>query len=144
MGSIVLNRCSWGGVRLYLALECATSVYRGPTQLQNDVMPDFASTHQKVQLSPAMYHPMYQNRQLKDLKMIKFHRDHKVLQIVTKELACQLWETYSMAAVCIRGVRMEVMKLITLIIVSDVGEAVFTRSRQHWRSEARQLRIRPS
>jgi len=92
MGSIVLNqRCSWGGVRvrLYLALECAISVYSGPTQLKNEVLPEFTSTHQKVQLSPAMYHPIYQTIQLNDLKMIQFHRDHKVLQMIMKE-ACQL------------------------------------------------------
>jgi len=33
-------------------------------------MPDLKSTHEKVQLLPAMYHPIYQNRQLKNLKMI--------------------------------------------------------------------------
>jgi len=61
-------------------------------------MPDYTSTHQKVQLSPAMYHPIYQNRQLKDLKIIQFHKDDKVLQMNTKE-ACKFLETYSMAAV---------------------------------------------
>jgi len=61
-------------------IECATSVYNGPTQLLNEVMSDFTSTHQK-------------------------------------------------AAVYIRGVQMK--PLVTHIIVSDVREAVFTRSRQH-------------
>jgi len=50
--------------------------------------------------------------------------------------ACQLWETYSMAAVGICEVRMK--PLVTHIIVSNVGEAVFMRPRprQHWRGEA--------
>jgi len=45
------------------------------------------------------------------------------------EVGLPIVETYSMAAVCIRGVRMK--PLVTHIIVSDVGEAVFTRPRQH-------------
>jgi len=82
---------------------CTVGYFR--SQLQNKVMPDYTITHQKVQLSPAIYHLVYQNRQLKDLKMIQFHRDHaqgssdeheRGLQIVSCEKP--IWWLLSMAS----------------------------------------------
>jgi len=123
MGSIVLNQsinCLCGGVRLYLALRKSvrqvSTVGYFRSQLQNKVMPDYTSTHQKIQLSPAMYHPIYQNRQLKDLKMIQFHRDQNVLQMNTKE-ACKLLKTYSMAAVYGKRNRNSILSISTIRIV---------------------------